>query len=58
MQDSRPPIVGSPTDITTPRPPLRDRREWNPMGESIRLADHGFGFTAGIGGSCSGILDT
>ena len=35
---------------------LYDLLEWDPEGESIRVADHCFGCTAGAGSSCSGAL--
>lgn len=36
---------------------LRELLEWDPKGESIRVADHCFGCTAGAGSSCGGALD-
>jgi radical SAM/Cys-rich protein len=35
---------------------LRDLLDWDPEGESIRVADHCFGCTAGHGSSCGGAL--
>jgi MoaA/NifB/PqqE/SkfB family radical SAM enzyme len=40
----------------TPRPHLRDLLQADPAGESIRVADHCYGCTAGQGSSCGGAL--
>ena len=39
-----------------PRPHLRDLLTHNPEGETIRVADHCYGCTAGQGSSCGGAL--
>ncbi|NWF47191.1 radical SAM/Cys-rich domain protein [Hydrogenophaga sp. D2P1] len=40
------------------RPHLRDLLKANPEGESIRIADHCYGCTAGQGSSCGGALES
>jgi radical SAM/Cys-rich protein len=40
-----------------PRPHLRDLLTRNPEGETIRVADHCYGCTAGQGSSCGGALN-
>ena len=40
-----------------PRPHLRDLLTHNPEGETIRVADHCYGCTAGQGSSCGGALN-
>jgi hypothetical protein len=39
------------------RPQLRDLLQADPEGESIRIADHCYGCTAGQGSSCGGALE-
>ena len=39
------------------RPHLKDLLEHDPVGESIRIADHCYGCTAGQGSSCGGALE-
>jgi hypothetical protein len=41
----------------SPRPHLRDLLRQDPQGESIAVADHCWGCTAGQGSSCGGALD-
>ncbi|MDP3323821.1 MAG: DUF3641 domain-containing protein, partial [Hydrogenophaga sp.] len=40
------------------RPHLRNLLQANPEGESIRIADHCYGCTAGQGSSCGGALES
>ncbi|MDI9406367.1 MAG: arsenosugar biosynthesis radical SAM protein ArsS [Chitinophagaceae bacterium] len=50
-------MLGLPVPAQTPRRPhLRDLLERDPAGDSIAVAEHCFGCTAGAGSSCGGAL--
>lgn len=51
-------MLGLPARVGTAyRPHLRDLLQTDPQGESIRIADHCYGCTAGQGSSCGGALE-
>lgn len=52
-------MLGLPARLGKPyRPHLRDLLHSDPEGESIRIADHCYGCTAGQGSSCGGALES